>query len=131
MATKHSARELECRAALLKLLKPGDKVYGIVKHVSQSGMSRRIGFHAFRYNRKLRTVEHVYLTGYMAGLFGQKHNNDGTITVSGCGMDMIFDCIYNMGRMLWPNGNGRYTRNRNGDTGPETDGGYLLNYGQL
>lgn len=37
-----AAREAEARANLLKLLKPGDTVYTVLKHVSSSGMSRVI-----------------------------------------------------------------------------------------
>ena len=42
-------------------------------------------------------------------------------------MDMGFEIVYHLGRVLWPDGDGKFTRNRNGDTGPETDGGYLFN----
>ena len=48
----------------------------------------------------------------------------------GCGMDMGFDLIYNLGRVLYPQGFDLVPgqRGRNGDTsGHDDDGGYALN----
>lgn len=112
---------------LKKFLQPGDTVYGIVKSVSRSGMSRRIKFYTIskpeRADEKTRLV---FLTGYMAHVLGYKMGDDGCINVSGCGMDMVFATVYNLGRTLWPKGDGKYTRYRNGSKEVETDGGYLL-----
>lgn len=131
-ATKSAKRE-RTEAALERLrgiLKPGDTVYGIVRSVSKSGMSRRIDFYALKDN------QHVFLTSSMADLGIGSYSTEAWrrsqgMRVDGCGMDMIFACVYELGRILWPNGDGKYKTRRNGDTGPETDGGYLLHHSQL
>jgi hypothetical protein len=58
-------------------------------------------------------------------LFKRDGKREG-LRVSGCGMDMGFDIVYNLGRFLFPKGDGKTVTGRNGDTKPETDGGYLL-----
>ena len=50
------------------------------------------------------------------------------VSVSGYGMDMGFHMVYSLGRTLYPNGDGKTVTRRNGDTKPETDGGYLLKH---
>jgi hypothetical protein len=107
---------------LKKILKPGDTVYSIVRHVSASGMSRVISFYAIKKNQPR------WLDMYIARACGfsfQTHNREG-LKVRGCGMDMAFHVVYTLGATLWPKGNGKYKTGRNGDKGAETDGGYFL-----
>lgn len=109
---------------LLSVIKPGDKIWGLVRHVSSSGMSRHISFF-------------VPLDGgitdiswHMAKVLGYKQADSGALKVSGCGMDMVFHCIYSLGLVLFGHGDDasswNYHTGRNGDKGPETDGGYFL-----
>lgn len=120
----------EALAALREILKPGDKVYTVIRSVSKSGMSRCMDVYAFPKNQK-GECEKRYLTGFCASLgIGTQslemwRRGDG-MRVSGCGMDMGFHVVYTLGRMLWPEGNGKFVTGRNGDRGAETDGGYLL-----
>lgn len=134
MTTKKQREASEALEQLRKMISPGDKIYGIVRSVSRSGMSRVISFY------KIGADGPVYLTGYMAKALDYRRADDG-LKVNGCGMDMIFDTVYNLGRVLWPNGGPcqgtrRYQEERlareKKDRGMfpgvtwESDGGYLL-----
>ena len=63
-------------------------VYATVTRVSSSGMSRRIKFYT------IKNDELYYLTYNIGVLLGENVNNDGLLA-KGCGMDMIFDTLYN------------------------------------
>ncbi len=101
---------------LKKMLKPGDTIYTITRHVSQSGMMRRISAYAIKNNKP------VYLDGYIEHLdIAKRHNRSG--------MDMHFWLVYELGSVLFPKGfklvKGQY--GRNGDTsGFDKDGGYAF-----
>lgn len=109
---------------LKKNLKPGSKVYTIVRHVSKSGMSRNISTFI------ARKGEIIGLDWYVAHVLDAKRDpSNGGIKVHGCGMDMGFDLVYRLGRRLYPNGF-KLAKNqygRNGDkSGFDRDGGYSL-----
>lgn len=84
-----------------EILQPGDKVYCILRHRSASGMTRVIEFIAIKDNAPRR------LSGYISDALGMPYNrkHDG-VTVRGCGMDMGFHVVYNLGRALFPDGYG-------------------------
>ena len=88
MMTKDEARE-----RLLTLLQPGATVYTVLRHVSSSGMSRRIDCYTIQNNRTL------YLSGYMEalGIAKRQKGKDG-LMVSGCGMDMGYHLV---DRLSW------------------------------
>ena len=97
---KYTKEEInQAREQLLKRLKPGDTIYYKVENVSRSGMGRDISF----YN--VENGEICFLTYSMMVLLGERRakSNDG-LHVTGCGMDMGFHCIYNLGRVLYPDG---------------------------
>jgi len=106
-------------------LKPGVKVYTIVKHVSSSGMSRHIQPYI------VHKGEIISIGWYVSRALGWKLvSGTHAIKVSGCGMDMGFHMVYTLGRVMFPKGftlpKGK--RGRNGDTsGYDNDGGYALN----
>lgn len=83
------------RAGLLKMLKHGDTVYTVLRHVSASGMSRRIDLYTMRDNRP------QYLSGYASALIGWKLHDKGGIVVGGCGMDMGFHLVYTLSAILF------------------------------
>jgi hypothetical protein len=116
------ADKAEAVAELRKLLKPGDTVYAVLRHVSASGMSRRIDFYTIADNR------HVFLSGYIRRALGYKFAPKGDgLVVSGCGMDMGFAVVYELSRTLFPDGFKVEGRGRNGDTsGWDKDGGYAI-----
>lgn len=83
---------------LREILKPGDTVYTILRHVSASGMSRGIDLYTIRDNRM------QFLTGYAAHAIGWKWGEKAGIVVGGCGMDMGFHLVYTLSRTLFPDG---------------------------
>ncbi len=100
---KLSQKQIEKQEAidhLRKVLKPGDRVYGIVRTVSRSGMSRTIDFYAFQDN------DRMYLSGWMATALDYRRDNSGALKVQGCGMDMVFGTVYHLSRVLFPDGFG-------------------------
>lgn len=120
MAKVSQNRKDECKAALLKILKPGDQVTCILRHVSRSGMSRRIDFY------KMGKGEPRYLSTYIADLLEYPCGGHGVV-VGGCGMDMGFSVVYNLGSTLFPKGFKVKGIGRNGDkSGHDKDGGYAL-----
>lgn len=95
----------EARAFLLGVLKPGQTVYTILRHVSRSGMYRRISLQAISAERP---GEMVWLDGACLNLgLGDRPRGRGDgVGVGGCGMDMGFHLVYSLSRALWPHGYG-------------------------
>ena len=122
---KYSKKEIEnAKASLLRSLKPGDTVYCVLRSVSASGMSRRIDFYKFENDSPL------YLSGLIGIVLGISRNADKAgLKVDGCGMDMGFSVVYDLGCVLFPDGFTVDGIGRNGDTsGHNNDGGYALNH---
>jgi len=105
---------------LRDMLKPGDTVHTILRHVSASGMSRRISTIIVSEGR-IRDITNVVADacGYTLG------QNPG-LPVNGGGMDMGFHVVYGLGATLWPNGTPEPHGRRNGQ--PDTAGGYALKH---
>lgn len=108
---------------LKRLVKPQKTfIFYLVTSVASNGMSRRIRFFVAK-NNDLLDISHS-----MAVLLDQKCEDYRGMFTRGCGMDMGFNAVYNLGRILYPDGSKTIVTGRNGDTTPETDGGYLLKY---
>jgi hypothetical protein len=91
----------EARQELLGILQPGDTVYSIVRHVTQSGMTRDISFFA---NGKdgLRAISFE-----MSVLFGEKpkeRHGHWVVRTRGAGMDMAFKNVYDLSHILFKDG---------------------------
>lgn len=119
-----------------KFLKPGSRVYTVLRHVSSSGMSRRIDLYCHVRGKRVKDDYLQYLTGYFCVLAGYPRPPSGKqgVMVQGCGMDMGFHVVYTLGRYMWPKGFKlpKGERGRNGDTsGSDTDGGYALSHSWL
>lgn len=110
----------EAIAELHKLLKPGATVYTILRHVSASGMSRRISTLVKDPDLGMREISHLVARA----LDYRRNDRDGGLIVSGCGMDMGFEVVYQLGSKLWPNGTPKPHGTRNGE--PDSNGGYAL-----
>ena len=111
----------EAREQLLAMLKPGSTVWTVVKHVARSGMSRHISCYV------IQGADIRWIDGYVAKVTGYPVDREReALRVGGCGMDRGFEVVYDLGYRLWPKGDGATVTGRNGDTAPETDGGYLL-----
>ena len=88
-------QKVYAKARLLEMLKHGDTVYTVLRHVSTSGMSRRIDLYTVRDNRP------QYLSGYAATVTGWRLHDNGGIVVGGCGMDMGFHLVYTLSSILF------------------------------
>lgn len=103
MTTKQSKAQerAEAIANLRSMLPPGSTVYTILRHVSRSGMSRRISLRAI-------IDGHPHdLDGRAARACGWTWDRDkGGIRASGCGMDMGFHLVSTLSRVLYPDGFG-------------------------
>jgi hypothetical protein len=121
--TQKARREREKQEAidhLRKVLSPGDRVYGIVRTVSRSGMSRTIDFYAFKQTEgrhgvppwhgvppfEVASCDRVYLSGWIATALDYPRTKDGALKVGGYGMDMVFSVVYHLSYALFPGGFG-------------------------
>lgn len=111
----------EAQAEIRRLLKPGDTVFTILRHVSRSGMSRRISLLTGDLQQLDRLIDR-------AG-WGRVSKNHEGLVAGGCGMDMGFALVYNLGRAVWPDGTPEPHGSRNG--APDRDGGYALKHSWL
>lgn len=121
MTAKETERQQAIRE-LRKLVKPGDTLHTILRHVSRSGMSRRIDV------VKMGRNGPRYLTWLAAKVLGERTTGNGDgLVVGGCGMDMGFHVVYSLSRALYPKGFKVSGVGRNGDkSGWDNDGGYAL-----
>jgi hypothetical protein len=93
--TKAQAREQERQEAITQLremVKPGDTLYTICRHVSRSGMSRRISV----YTKDHQMID--YLVAQATGFSLAKHEG---LSVGGCGMDMGFHVVESLSSVLY------------------------------
>jgi hypothetical protein len=123
MTKAQKAEQQEAIAKLREWLKPGDTVYTILRHVSRSGMQREIGV---AINKDGAILHPNYSVAKALDM--RQGKRDGLI-VGGCGMDMGFHLVYNLGHVLFPDGFAVEGRGRNGDmSGHDNDGGYALKH---
>jgi hypothetical protein len=90
----------EAIATLRKRIKPGDTVYCILRHVSSSGMSRVIDL-CIPDGKAVESIAWLAARAMDDKMVNDRHYG---IRVSGCGMDMGFYLVYNLGRTLFPQG---------------------------
>jgi hypothetical protein len=119
-AVQARTEQIEAIKELRELLKPGETVYTILRHVSASGMSRVIDLFIMRGNEPRRITWSVaQALGYA---YDQKREG---LRVSGCGMDMGFHVVYSLARVIF-NDRVIYQKKATGQVG-SNDAGYLLN----
>lgn len=94
------AERVEAIEKLRELLAPGDTVYTILRHVSQSGMMRHIS------PILIKNGEHYVITRLVALATDSRmvYSVHGAIKVAGAGMDMGFSLIYDLAWNLFPTG---------------------------
>lgn len=102
MTRKDKVERQEAIERLREEIKPGDKIYTILRHRSRSGMQRSISL--IQIDAQGTTREWDYLAARAMG--DRIDNVNGGIKVGGCGMDMGFHLVYNLGRTLFPEGFG-------------------------
>jgi len=106
-----------------RYLQPGDKVYTILRHVSASGMQRRISL-VIPTTWQDGSTGIINIDHSVAIAIDAKVHPKGGIVINGCGMDMGFELVYRLGSALWPNGTDKPHGTRNGE--PDREGGYTL-----
>lgn len=112
MTRAQQADRDEAREQLRKLLKPGDIVECILRHVSRSGMRREISLYG---------PGREWLDGYAARALGLRRGKHDGIVMVGCGMDMGFALVYELSHALWPDGFGCIGDDGNGKRCPAND----------
>ena len=118
IAAGKAAMKKQAIANLLEILKPGQTVFCTLRNVSGSGMSRRISFHVIK-GEDFKQIDYL-----IALACDYKQSDKDGLIVPGCGMDMGFSVVYNLGRAVWPAGTPEPHGRRNG--APDSAGGYAL-----
>ena len=119
--SKKERERAEAVNELREILKPGDTVYTKLNHVSRSGMTRSIEVMVFRDNAPIN------LTYVVSEVLDYKiDNKHWGLKVGGCGMDMGFHVVYELGSALWPKGTRKPHGTLNGH--PDSEGGYALKH---
>lgn len=131
MTPKEKQDRQEAIDTLKKWLCPGDTIYTKLIHVSRSGMYRVIDLYVMRDNEPLRLSWSVgtILEGYDKKQEGAR--------ARGCGMDMGFHLVNNLGYVLFPEGftctgdkcpsNDHANGDRNHEPHHHKSGGYAFN----
>jgi hypothetical protein len=117
-----AAMKERCIAELKALVKPRSTVSTLLENVSRSGMRRQISF----YIVDPRDNEIINIDYYVSIITDTKRSKSGALIVNGCGMDMGFNVVYNLGCILWPTGTDTPHGSRNG--APDSSGGYALKH---
>ena len=114
----------EAIETLRGIVQAGDRVFTILRHVSPSGMTRWLDVYVIKDNQPIR------ITWSVADAVGHAYDKKReALKIGGCGMDMGFAVVYDMGRVLFPEGFPVEGRGRNGDdSGWDKDGGYALRH---
>lgn len=107
-------------------IKPGDTVYTKLDHVSRSGMSRRISLYIVCRAKKGEPARILNITNQAAIAMDRNVSDKSGIQIGGCGMDMGFALVHDLGYALWPKGTRKPHGSRNGE--PDSNGGYALRH---
>jgi hypothetical protein len=99
MITKNE--KTEALKNLKSWIKEGDKIYYIVRQVSTSGMYRHIGFYKFDTDEKGEIIKYHLSYNMAKALDYPFKQKSCSVGVSGCGMDMGFSVICNLGYALF------------------------------
>lgn len=142
--TATKAQSQEARERLLECIgiMPGNTIHTVMRHRTQSGMTRWISplLLVPRPNPRHESVAVYDLTYNVGRLLGWRANNRGHegVEVGGCGMDMGFHLVYEMSSMLFPEGfgcigvgcpsNDHINGDRNLEPHHHRDGGYALRH---
>jgi len=94
---KNTGETLEAVEKLKQFIKPGDTVYTILRNVSRSGMSRRLTCHA-------KTPDGLMNITYWVAKACGETLKDAELYVTGCGQDMGYAVVHNLGYVMYPDG---------------------------
>lgn len=129
---RQTKKEKDAIAELRSLLRPGDRVYVHCTHVARSGMSRDLRLQIVNSRREIQGITPLVARATGHQLVENKHG-EWTLRIGGCGMDMGFAVVHDLGRALFPNGgplskSPRAAQEKRHGRRKETDGGYLLKH---
>lgn len=100
MTKAQEAAQQEAIEKLRAILKPGDTITTVLRHVSSSGMYRAIDLFLFDKKGGRR-----WLSRYVADAgIGRWDDKREAVGAGGAGMDMGFHLVYNLSHSLFPNG---------------------------
>ena len=119
MTTATKAETAYSLEYLRSVLKPGTEVFTQLRHVSKSGMTRWLDVYTV-IDGSIRNITWDVCAAADFTFCSRRH----ALKIEGCGMDMGFSAVYNLGRALYPQGTDSPHGMRNGE--PDTDGGYAL-----
>lgn len=110
---------------LRAMIKPGDTLWTVLRHVSKSGMMRHVDVYLLAVGDDGK-VRPRWLSRLISRALGYSMTTGArdSLKVPGCGMDVGFKVVYNLGAALWPNGTPQPHGTRNGS--PDSAGGYAL-----
>ena len=111
----------EAQAYLLEILQPGATIYTDLRHVAASGTTRWIDLYCVEDGR----IRNITWLACKAGALSWCSRRNA-IKMAGCGMDMGFAAVYDIGCSLWPTGTPEPHGTRNGE--PDSNGGYALRH---
>lgn len=116
-------KQAESIIHLRSMVSPGDTVYTVLRHVSQSGMTRGIDVYVLGMEKRgdREVPVPIWITGYVGHAIGDPQPLDyweksRGLKIGGCGMDMGFHVVYSLSRVLFPEGH------------DGKDGGYALKH---
>jgi hypothetical protein len=96
---KHPAEACESVKTLRTCIRPGDTVYTVLRHVSRSGMMRWVSVLLVEDN------EPRWITYHVARACGWSDDQKrDALKVPGCGTDVGFEVVNNLGGVLFPLG---------------------------
>jgi len=98
------AKFLEAKNSLKEILRPGDSISVHLNSVSSSGMTRHLTFLIARIDGN--GIPFIWnITRLVAKATGLRYNDKKEdLVVGGCGMDMGFAVVYDLGRAMFPDG---------------------------
>ena len=115
---------------LKKIIKPGDRIYTMLRHVSRSGMMRHISV----FIKDDDGINNI--TWAVARALEYKRADNGGLKIGGCGMDMGFSVVYELSHCLYSEGftcigegcpsNDHFNGDRDCTPHKHNDGGYAL-----
>ena len=125
------AEQAEAIERLREYVRPGTRVYTILRHVSKSGMTRVVDCKVAMPDS---SIAHIGYNVAQAMGYTWDDKREG-MRVGGCGMDMGSHVVYGLGVVLFGCGKDTqaldYHTGRNGASEAENDGGYLLEHSWL
>lgn len=81
-------QQKESLTVLKKILVPNDTIYGVVRKVSSSGLSRIVEFYAIKQDKPILISYHI--ANVLEFVYNRKKNG---VVIKGCGMDMCWDTV--------------------------------------